>query len=530
MGRTQSANERIGTESVATEGKTREQFDEIGACAYSFRYFLQYVYIQPQVAPGQALAEPIPILPLWPGQEKVLALLEDKRCRKRLILKARQLGLSWLNAAYCCWVAMFTPSARVLIISQGEDEAAYQLERVRYIHDHLPEWMRMEIGRNNNGDLEFPAVLKNGRPGVDSLVRALPSTAKAGSGYSATLVSRDELAKHRYAADNYAAVAPAIEEGDAELIEYSTAWGDDDYVQPRWELAKQGRLAGFLHLFLPYHERPGRDERWWEDTKASYEGLPGEFYENYPRNDVEAFRMTAINIVFDAAMVQRKRDNAMPPFETLTTLNKLDLGQGLLKVWRRPTLGSRYVLAMDPGYGTGADGSCGQLIDLSNGALAASLYCTTWDLDAFATHCLALADMYHQALLVPEVNGYVGVKLVEKLLSAYPSRAHQMYFRDWQEAAARGEQPKLPGWHTDERTKRNAIADLNEALTDGYLNLWDADTIGELGTFIHKGNKMEAREGRHDDRVMALALAWQGRRVPAVRASGQGVKVTSYVG
>ena len=424
---------------------------------------------------------------------------------------------------------MFTPGARVLILSQGEDEASEELDRVKFTHDNLPDWMHMEIGRSNQSDLEFPAVLRDGRRGNDSLIRALPSTTKAGSGYSATLVIRDELAKHRYASENYAAVAPTVEEGNAQLIEFSTAWGDDDYMQPRWQLAKEGKLPGFAHIFLGYDERPGREEHWREQTRLNYEGLPGEFEENYPRNDVEAFRLTAVRVVFDPADLTRLRDQVRPPIETFSMLNGRALGEGgYFRIWRRPVLGNRYSIGIDPGWGLGQDGSCAQVVDIGNGLHVASLYSMHWDLDTFATLCLYVADMFHQALLVPEVNA-VGIGLVEKLLAAYPSRKHQLYFRDWEEAAVRGDPPKLPGWHTDNRTKRIAVTDAQTAAHDGSLTTWDIDTIGEMGTFVHEGVRMEAREGRHDDRVMALLLGWQGRRHPGVRLPQTAPIVVSYV-
>ena len=55
-----------------------------------------------------------------------------------IILKARQIGMSWLVAGYGLWRALFYEGSRVLMLSQGQDEAAALLDKSRFIYMHLP--------------------------------------------------------------------------------------------------------------------------------------------------------------------------------------------------------------------------------------------------------------------------------------------------------------------------------------------------------------------------------------------------------
>src|SRR5436309_8810036 len=103
-----------------------------------------------------------------------------------IILKARQLGISWLCCAYGLWLCMFQPGKLVLLFSQGQAEADEMLRRVRSMYDRLPDWLRRQcpLAREpNTSEMEWA----NG-----SRVKSLPATQKAGRSLTASLVIFDE--------------------------------------------------------------------------------------------------------------------------------------------------------------------------------------------------------------------------------------------------------------------------------------------------------------------------------------------------
>jgi hypothetical protein len=64
------------------------------------------------------------------------------------------------------------------------------------------------------------------------------------------------------------------------------------------------------------------------------------------------------------------------------------------------------------------------------------------------------------------------------------------------------------GWLTTKSTRADILASLETAFYDGLLTIRDADTYGELMSFVIKQDgRPEHDSGCHDDLVFALALA-----------------------
>ena len=138
---------------------------------------------------------------LWPAQRDVLIDLEQHRLT--VILKARQLGLSWLVVGWALWLMLFQPAATVLFFSKRDQEAVHLLAfRLRGMLDRLPDWLRPVLVADNDHNIE----LANGSVGL-----AFPTT--GGRSYTASLVVVDEADF----ADNLdvllAAVKPTIDAG-----------------------------------------------------------------------------------------------------------------------------------------------------------------------------------------------------------------------------------------------------------------------------------------------------------------------------
>ena len=77
----------------------KDEVLECKAVCESFLYFLDnYCWIE-----DKAAGEAIPF-DLWPAQRNIIPKFISSRLL--IILKARQLGLTWLTAAYCLWVSI----------------------------------------------------------------------------------------------------------------------------------------------------------------------------------------------------------------------------------------------------------------------------------------------------------------------------------------------------------------------------------------------------------------------------------------
>jgi len=434
----------------------------------------------------------------WEGWPYLLTLAGEIASLLHLvILKGRQLGLSWLVAAYGLWRAIFFPGAVILLMSQGQTEAQELLSKLKFIYNNLPDDLKPRVTKDNEGTFEFGSI--------NSSVHALPSTEKAGSGFTASLVICDEHAKHPYAAANYAALEPTINAG-AQFISVSTANGIGNFFHNLYKSAKKvgEDWNGFAWRFFHAQLRPGRDEAWYLETQRTFKEAPHLFYQEYPRDDDEAFVLTAGVPVFDILALEYLRRQKRDPI----ALEEFPLGY--LAIYQEPIVGRRYVCGTDVSYGLDTpDAGCSQVVDPLTGQHVASLW-GHFPPEELAERTVALCKKYGQAFLGVEANG-VGEFCIRRLESLHYTSPDLLYHRDADEARQRGKTPSDPGWMTSANTTRpTMVAELREGITKRVVQTPDMETLTEMGLFVfNKTGKPEAAEGANDDRVMAFAIAWQ---------------------
>jgi hypothetical protein len=258
-----------------TAVKTVRDFD---ACHADPAYFItSYVTID-DAQPGADTSAAAMPFHLWPAQVGLLADLRTERLI--LILKARQLGISWLVCGYALWLCLFRPGRLVLMFSIGQDEANELLRRVSVMYHRLPADMLAVLPRLERENKSAIAWANGSR------IESLPATRTAGSGYTASLVILDEFSKNQWARELYTAVKPTIDGGGA-MIVLSSAHGMGNLFHELCERAMEG-VGRFAFRFLPWQARPGRDAQWYAQTAADAisASLMGQ---EYPAHPTEAF-------------------------------------------------------------------------------------------------------------------------------------------------------------------------------------------------------------------------------------------------
>ena len=97
-----------------SETEVRHYLKEVLKCRKSFVYFCE-CYCQILADRGQG-GDWVPFH-LWPQQRRVARLLQEQRLL--VVLKARQLGLTWLVVAFGLWLLLFHPIATVLLFMRS---------------------------------------------------------------------------------------------------------------------------------------------------------------------------------------------------------------------------------------------------------------------------------------------------------------------------------------------------------------------------------------------------------------------------
>ena len=316
-----------------------QKVSEIKKMLASFQYFLdEFVYIEDKEAHGAIK------LRLWPEQKKIIATITDSPLL--IVLKARQLGLTWLIAAYVLWQLLRNPLYLAVIISTTEELSIEFLDRVYFIMDRCPVWLGTAgapIKTRTKQVLEIQH-----RKGLVSAVKSLPTTEMGAQSKTPNLLVMDETCKNRMAKAIYNASYPGIEAAKGQVIIVSNAIkeGAGWYFTRDLFIESMRGLNKFKRIFMPWNAHPHRPE----DFKANMVAAGMEerdVNENYPESEDEAITDRNIRGVYYAKQMADARKEgrlcAVPYVEGYEVYTFWDLGiDDSTSIWFMQQIGKEY--------------------------------------------------------------------------------------------------------------------------------------------------------------------------------------------
>lgn len=431
---------------------------------------------------------------LWPAQLPILWGLmrgglggRHNADRLTIILKARQLGISWISCWYALWLCLFQPGKLVLLFSKGQDEADELLRRIKVLYDRLPDWMRAALPAVVTSNTEEFGFANGSR------CRSLAATKSGGRSFTASLVILDEAAFLAWPDELFAALKPTIDAG-GQLIVLSTANGIGNLFHRLWVKAEAG-LSGWRAIFLPWWSRPGRDAEWYQRQLQEYDD-PALVRQEYPASATEAFLVSG-RVRFPPEWLTKQAANAAPALPRdlwPERLRDLTLVGGTLTLYALPDPERSYALGADVAEGIEhGDYSSATVIDDASWEEVAHLH-GHWEPDEYARLLDALALTYDCDPLIERNNHGHAVLVALKPLESRPMV---------------GPDDK-PAWNTNAQTKPIMVDFLATALRDGLAKVRTAAAIAEMQIYrILKDGSTGAPNGYNDDRVMSWALALQ---------------------
>ena len=428
------------------------------------------------------------------AQEETVRVWIDSRYS--IVLKARQIGFSTLAAAFTFWETFFWQDRFTVMLSRTEREASKLLQKTKYGYKMLPAWMRTR-GPDLLSDNQLKMVFSN-----DSAIESLPSGNDPARGESVYRVIIDEMAFLPNAEEAWASIEPIADVG-GRVICLSTANGEGNIFHQLW-VGSQTGTNRFTGVFFPW-SAGDRDEDWYEAKKRD---LPDwQLAQEYPDNPDEAFIRSG-RPVFDIEALRN-----IEPIEPKRGYLKNEIGRnhytfiedgGEMSIWELPDSQEIYVIGADVAEGLGhGDFSSAHIISANTGLLVAQWHGHV-DPDVFGEVILrALGYYYNHALIGVESNnhGLTTIKGLQRVGYRNIYRQRKMNSRNPQIS-------DTMGWRTTAVSKPLAIDELNAAVRDESILIYDKNTIAELRTFVREANgKMHGSP--HDDRVMSLAIGNQ---------------------
>lgn len=233
------------------ESYTPEMIQELKKCAEDPVYFISnYCYIQNQ-ALGKVRFK------LRPYQERIIRSLHQNRFN--ILLIGRQCGKTETTAAYAFWFSCFHKDKNVLVASNKQKGASDIMNRIKFMYESCPNFLRPGVPYYNRGSIEFD----NG-----SKIWSEATTESTGRGRSVALFICDELAhvSRRIQEEMWASILPTLSTGGSCVI-MSTPNGDCDLYAELWRGAESGN-NGFIPIFADVDEIPVTMDDGRQTTRA----------------------------------------------------------------------------------------------------------------------------------------------------------------------------------------------------------------------------------------------------------------------
>lgn len=220
---------------------------------------------------------------MWEAQEE--ALLSIHEHRRNIIMKARQLGITWLVISYASSVLLLRSGRTVIGLSRTEEEAKELVRRLAVEYNNMPQLIREKKNANGWNGITFEATAMSltvyHPDGLVSVFKAFPSSPDSVRSFTADLLIFDEWAFQQWAEQIWTSAVPAINRPNGgKFIGLSTNIRGSLFEQKFTE-----KDNGFNKIFIPWMADPNRDEEWYENTRLQ---MGGDITQEYPATVEEA--------------------------------------------------------------------------------------------------------------------------------------------------------------------------------------------------------------------------------------------------
>lgn len=479
------------------EIRMREEYIK---CATDPKYFLRnYAKIQHPVRGKIAFG-------LFKYQENTID--DFLKHLNNIVLKGRQIGLSTVVAGYSLWLMTFHEHKKILVIATKQDSAKNLVQKVQFMHDSLPSWMRARVTTRNKLSMTF---------GNGSEIKAVASSLDAGRSESLSLLILDEAAHIENAGVIWTAASSTITTGGKAII-LSTPNGQGNFFHEMWLKAEAGE-NDFNPIKLDWRVHPERTQE-WRDNETKRMGELAAIQEH------DASFIHSGNNVIPSEIVERfkeaiKKNNIQP-------VHKTGLMDTNLWIWKMPEPGRTYIVCADVARGDGADNSGFHILDLDTNEQVAE-YKGKMPTKEFGQFLTAWAIQYNNALLIIE-NATVGWNVIQEVIdSGYRNLFYMsvdMHYVDVHQQLNLSDPGTLKaGFSMTTRTRPLVISRLCEYMLEESIKINSLRLLAEMETFIWKNGKAQAIDGKNDDLIMALAIGlWV--RDTALRLRLEGIELT----
>jgi len=417
----------------------------------------------------------------YPYQDEMLVNFNDHRFN--IVLKARQLGLSTIVAAYVVWLLLFHRDKNVLVMATKFATATNLVKKVKNIMKNLPDWIRIaDIKIDNRSSFE----LSNG-----SQIKAASTSGDAGRSEALSLLVLDEAAHIEGLDELWTGLYPTLSTG-GRCIALSTPNGVGNWFHKTYADSELGE-NDFFPSNLPWDVHPERDQAWFEKETRNMtrRQIAQELECNFNTSGETVIHPDDIEVIKQTA----KDPNHRTGFDRNYW------------IWEAYQPGENYLLVADVARGDGKDSSAFHVFKVSTMEQVAE-YQGKPSLDMYANILNQVGKEYGDALLVVENIG-IGISVLEKLEMLeyknlyYSIKGSHDYI---EQNIAYTNASSVPGFSTTTKTRPLIVAKMEEFVRNKLIIIRSNRLCKEMETFIWNNGKAQAMRGYNDDLIMSFAI------------------------
>ena len=457
-----------------------------------------------------------------------------------IVLKSRQLGITSVSCGLSLYYAINEPNSTCLLVSYSIDSASMIFDKLKQLYDDLPSAIKLKDIANNRKELKFENGSKINVCTMGNKEIARGSSIKFCHLSEVAFMKQDCVNKNLLAIEQ--ALLPngkiILESTANGMNEFSNIWGKSEnhenlykpfffsWIDDKVMFANEYKQFSdrYLQLYgepLTY-EQLEPEEKQYYDMGATFEQLTWrrikiknsseeKFRQEFPATPMEAFITSGANI-FDT---QKIIDiyNQVSNLKPLTNAEIYNLppvlkpyNRNYLKIWDAPEPKIKYVIGVDASEGVGSDYN---VIHVYTNDLVqvAEFRSNKTPPHEVAKITYELAVWYNTALVVVE-KASGGHIVLDRLRNTYNYKNLYKH-KDYD---SRGIMVKKIGFNTNPKTKPILINDFVELFDNDDIHIKSLALLNEMKTYEYADGKMNAIIGKHDDTVIATALAIQGVR------------------
>ena len=411
-------------------------------------------------------------------------LLRDFRdYRFNIILKARQLGISTISAAYVAWLMLFHKDKNILVVATKLQTATNLVKKVKAIIKNLPKWMQIaDITVDNRTSFE----LSNG-----SQIKGSSTSGDAGRSEALSLLIIDEAAHVEKLDELWTALYPTLSTG-GRCIALSTPNGVGNWFHQNCVEAESG-TNDFHMTTLMWDVHPDRDQKWFEkETKnMSKRQIAQELECN--------FNVSGETVIHPDDLQWYLEKVTSPEYRTGFDRNYW--------IWKQYNPENHYLIVADVASGDGKDNSAFHIMELSTLEQVAE-YVGKPTPDDFADILANVAAEYGNPMLVIE-NNNIGYAVLKKLIDKgypnlyYATKTDHQYVDPM---TAQWQSNVIPGFTTSSKTRPLIVAKMEEFMRNKLITINSNRLLSEMKTFIWHHGRPQAMRSYNDDLTMSFAI------------------------